>query len=154
MIRSSEPAPILLSGASAAPTLHHPALALPDLSKETVDIECHRRRRVARQNLLEILSGEAVLVLEEEGAAELQPDPHQLGALDQHGVEGADGLVQQSVPPSSPEMPGFCDAPIDGEAKLEEPRRHGPRDPRTSGPRTARAPLRTCPCWISVLGFG
>ena len=42
-------------------------------------------------------SGEVVLALEEEGAGQLQSHPHQPRRLDQHGVEGADGLVQQRL---------------------------------------------------------
>ena len=43
-------------------------------------------------------TGKAILALEEEGAAELQAHPHQLGTPHQHGVEGCNGLIQQRVP--------------------------------------------------------
>ena len=47
---------------------------------------------------LELPARQPVLPLEEEGAAELEPDADQLRAPDQHGVEGGDRLVEQLVP--------------------------------------------------------
>ena len=95
IVRSSEPAPILLSGASAAPIAQAPALARPHQVEEAVDVERHRRRRLAGQHQLEMPRRKRVLALEEKGPGELQADPHQLRACDQHGAEGGDRLVQQ-----------------------------------------------------------
>ena len=36
--------------------------------------------------------------LEEERPGQLQADPHQIGAVDQHGAQRGDGLVQQRLP--------------------------------------------------------
>ena len=54
--------------------------------------------RAAGQHLLEMTSRQPVPAPEEEGAGKLQPDAKELGTRDQHGVEDADGFVQQSVP--------------------------------------------------------
>ena len=76
---------------------HAPALARPHLGEKPVDVEHHRRRRLARQHLLEMLPRQLVLALQEKGPAELQADPNQAGPRDQHGMEGGDGLVQQRI---------------------------------------------------------
>ena len=79
-----------------------PALARPHLRQETVDVEDHRRRRLACQNHLEVTPRERVLALQEERAGELQTDPDQTRSTrlpDQHGMEDRDGLVQKPLAP-------------------------------------------------------
>ena len=87
---------------------HRPVLARPHPRQEAVDVENHRRRRVARQDPLEMLArqrvgaaqpGQRVAALEEERAAQLEAHPHQVGAFHQHPVERRDRLVEQRVPP-------------------------------------------------------
>ncbi len=68
------------------------------LVEEEVDVGRHRVGHAARQHRLEVAPRELVLPLEEERARQLQPHPHQVGTLDQHDVEGGDGLVQQHLP--------------------------------------------------------
>ena len=86
---------MLLSGASAAPIPVAPAPAPLDLAQEAADVGDHLLGRLAGQHVLEVALGQLVLALEVEGARELEPHPHQARLLDQHGVEGANGLVQQ-----------------------------------------------------------
>ena len=88
-----------------------PALARPDLVEEGPNVGGHLRRHVAGQHLLEVLLREIVLALEEEGARQLKPHPHQPRRADQNGVEGADGLVQQYVP-RVVGTPACCAAPV------------------------------------------
>ena len=45
-----------------------------------------------------MLARQVVLPLEEEGPGQLQADPHQIGAVDQHSAQRGDGLVQQRLP--------------------------------------------------------
>ena len=68
-----------------------------DLREETAYLVGHRLRHIARQHLLEMPLGEAVLALEEEGAGQLEVHPHQLGVGDQHLAEGSDRVVEQLV---------------------------------------------------------
>ena len=74
-----------------------PALSRPHLRQEPVDVEHHRRRRLAGQHLLEMPRRQRVLALEEEGPGKLQADADEAGVRDQHGAEGRDGLVQQRL---------------------------------------------------------
>ena len=74
MIRSSEPAPILVSGASAMPRRRLQRLRARISVEEMVDVERHRRRRLAGQHLLEMPPRQLVLALEEEGAGEFEAD--------------------------------------------------------------------------------
>ena len=74
-----------------------PASPRADLREETKYIVGHRLRHIARQHLLEMPLGEAVLALEEEGAGQLEVHPHQLGVGDQHLAEGSDRVVEQLV---------------------------------------------------------
>ena len=75
-----------------------PALSRPHLRQEPVDVEHHRRRRLAGQHLLEMPRGQRVLALQEESPGKLQADADEAGVRDQHGAEGRDGLVQQRLP--------------------------------------------------------
>ena len=74
-----------------------PAAAGAHLGKEGMDIRRYRLRHAAGQHRLEVALRELVFALEEERAGQLQPHPHQPRRLDQHDVEGGDGLVQQRV---------------------------------------------------------
>ena len=74
-----------------------PALSRPHLRQEPVDVEHHRRRRLAGQHLLEMPRRQRVLALQEESPGKLQADANQAGVRDQHGAEGRDGLVQQRL---------------------------------------------------------
>ena len=69
----------------------------PDLGEEAPDVAGHRRYGAAGEHPLEVLAGEVVLLLEEEGAGELQPHADQLGVVDEDGAEGRDRLVEQGV---------------------------------------------------------
>ena len=58
----------------------------------------HRCHWFARQHALEVAARQAVLALEKERPRQFQAHPHQVGAVDQHGVQGGYGLVQQCIP--------------------------------------------------------
>ena len=77
---------------------HRPALARPYLPKKPVNVERDPGGRAAGQHLLEMTPRQPVPTPEEEGAGKLQADAKEPGTRDQHGVEDADGLVQQRVP--------------------------------------------------------
>ena len=74
MICSSEPEPILVSGANAAPTLPRPHRV-----EEPVDVEYYRRRRLAGRHLLEMPHRQLVLTFDEEGPGELRANALQSG---------------------------------------------------------------------------
>ena len=75
-----------------------PAPARLQLRQEAPDVGDDRLGRVGRQHDLEMAPRQLLLTLEVERARELQPHPKQPRFLDQHGAEGADGLVQQVLP--------------------------------------------------------
>ena len=97
MVRSSEPAPMLVSGAIAKPPAVAPALAGADRDQEAADVGRHLRRHAPGQDRLELLPGEGVLPLEKEGVGELKTDTEQTGIRDQHLPEGRDRFVEQGV---------------------------------------------------------
>ena len=74
-----------------------PALPHPDLVEEELDVGSRRLRHAAGEHVLEVALRQLVPAGAEEGARQLQPHPHQRRLLDEHGVEGTDGVVQQRL---------------------------------------------------------
>ena len=96
-----------------------PAPPRPDRGEEAAHVGGHRRGRIAGQDALEVPARQRVLPLEEERSGQLQAHPHQLGAVDQHGAERGDGLVQQRLPVGFRQA-GPARRADRGEAHLEE----------------------------------
>ena len=74
-----------------------PAPAGADLGEEALHVGLDLVGHVAGQDGLEVLPGQPVLSFQEEGVGQLQAHPHEVRVVDQHGVEGGDGLVEQRV---------------------------------------------------------
>ena len=113
MILSFDVPPMLVAGATAKPMCMFQRRRARIRERNTRDIGHHRLGGIARQHALEVLLGQAVLALVEEGPGQLQPHAHQTGLIDEHGAKGGDRLIQQRFPvgcPDSPQLP----RPLDG----------------------------------------
>ena len=122
MILSPEVAPMLVSGARAKPARR--------LQRRRARICARKRRTLATTGAGEFPARTCSKCLRErsfspfrksdkERPGQLQADPHQLGAVDQHGVERGDGLVQQGIALVVGEI-GLLRRPDRRQAYLEE----------------------------------
>ena len=97
MMRSVEPAPILVSGASAAPTLRLQRLRARMMLRKRLTLSATPAGGLLASTSSKWRRASRSLLLEEEGAGELEPDTDQPGALDEDRAELGDRLVEKLV---------------------------------------------------------
>ena len=119
-----------------------PALSRPHLRQEPVDVEHHRRRRLAGQHLLEMPRGQPVLALQEESPGKLQADAHQAG-VPRSAWCGRPRWPRPAAPPASPRR---CPA--------SSMRRSPPCRPGIGCPNAPDLPPRAAAVWPAPLRTG
>ena len=98
MISVSEFRPMLVLGLQGAADVHRPALSGLDLVEETLDIGHYGGGRISSKHILKMLARQGILFLVEKCPGELESHPYKARMVDQNGMQGCNGFIQQGFP--------------------------------------------------------